>query len=63
MQLYAPDLYRLLGLGFIAGTLIVAGLNADAWIDEVAPPAVAAEPLQTAQPSQEFQIVDVPTET
>ncbi|MEL7197944.1 MAG: hypothetical protein AAGL10_06480 [Pseudomonadota bacterium] len=63
MQLFASDLYRLLGLGFIAGTLLVAVANADAWIEEVAPPATAAEPLQAPQPSDEFLIVDVPTET
>lgn len=63
MQLFAPDLYRLIGLGFIAGTLLVAAANADAWADEFAPPASAAEPLQAPQPTDEFLIVDVPTET
>ncbi len=62
MQFFATDLYRLIGLGFVAGTLLVTAVNADAWIDEVAPPASAAEPLRAPQPSDEFLIVDVPTE-
>lgn len=63
MRLFAPDLYRLLGLGFLAGTMLVAAVNADAWSDEISPPASAAEPLQVPQPSEDFWIVDVPTET
>lgn len=63
MQLFAPDLYRLVGLGFIAGTLIVTAANADKWIEDVAPPASAAEALEAPQPSAEFRIMNVSTET
>lgn len=63
MQLFASDLYRLVGLGFVAGTLLVAAANADKWSDEITPPAAAAEPLQAPQPSHEFRIVEVPVET
>jgi hypothetical protein len=43
MRLFAPDLYRNFGIGFVAGALLIAGATAESWSHELASPAHAAE--------------------
>lgn len=63
MQLFTPDLYRNFALGFAAGTLIMGAVTFDQWSDQVAPPARAGEPMETAQQATaEFLIEQGPAE-
>ena len=54
MTLFTPDLYRNIAIGFVLGAALVAGANIEAWSDELAPPAQAAELPETPQPSPAF---------
>ncbi len=54
MRLFASDLFRQFGIGFVAGTMIVGAATIDQWSDEISPPAQAAEVAQAPQPSAEF---------
>ena len=56
MNLFTPDLYRQLALGFVLGTVLVAAANADTLATELDPPAQAAEVPQAPQPAPEFLI-------
>lgn len=57
MRLFASDLYRNFGIGFVLGTVLVVGVNAQSWEGAVASPAQAAEvPQAPAAPSAEFTI-------
>jgi len=56
MTLFAPDLYRSFGLGFVAGGLLIAAATVDQWSDAIEPPAQAAAPLTAPEPSGEFLI-------
>lgn len=58
MKLFAPDLYRNFGIGFVAGALAIGATTIDDWQDidtDIAPAARAAE---APQPSSEFLIRD-----
>ncbi|MFN3990698.1 MAG: hypothetical protein ACK4IS_10620 [Erythrobacter sp.] len=50
MRLFAPDLYRNFAIGFAAGALLIAGVSAGQWGDEVSAPARAAEVPHTPGP-------------
>lgn len=60
MKLFAPDLYRNFGLGFIAGAAILAATSIDDWSQvgaEIAPAAQAAEAAyEPIEVSSEFII-------
>ena len=56
MNLLSSDLFRNFGIGFVAGSLIVAALTADQWGVKIESPARAAQPIEAPQPSLEFQI-------
>lgn len=43
MRLFAADLYRNFGIGFVLGAVLVVGANASSWGAAVASPAQAAE--------------------
>ncbi|MEM9502043.1 MAG: hypothetical protein AAF941_09375 [Pseudomonadota bacterium] len=58
MRLFAPDLYRNFGIGFVAGALAIGATAIEDWqnIDtDIVPMARAAE---APQPSSEFLIRD-----
>jgi hypothetical protein len=63
MRLFAPDLFRNFGIGFVLGAVLIVGANAESWNGAVASPAQAAElrdPAQTVPaPSDEFVIAPV----
>ena len=56
MNLLSSDLFRNFGIGFVAGSLIVAVATIDQWGGNIETPARAAQPLEAPQPSPEFQI-------
>ncbi|PLK23277.1 hypothetical protein C0V72_10455 [Porphyrobacter sp. TH134] len=56
MRLFASDLYRNFGIGFVLGAVLVVGAQADSWSAAVASPAQAAEVPQAPAPSDEFVI-------
>jgi hypothetical protein len=56
MRLFSTDLIRNFGIGFIVGTVLVVGANAENWGGAMASPAQAAEVLQAPAPSAEFVI-------
>lgn len=62
MRLFAPDLYRNFGLGFVLGALLIVGTDAEDWSAAVASPARAAEPAAatagqgTPAPTSDFAI-------
>ncbi len=64
MRLFAPDLYRNFGLGFVLGALLIVGTDVEDWSNAVASPARAAEPVAAGQgtpaPTSDFAIA--PTE-
>ena len=58
MRLFAPDLYRNFGIGFVAGAIALAFVSVDDWqgLDtDIAPAAQAAE---APQPSGEFVLLE-----
>lgn len=57
MRLFSTDLIRNFGIGFVVGTVLVVGANAESWGGELASPAQAAQVLQAPAPSAEFVIV------
>lgn len=56
MNLLSSDLFRNFGIGFVAGSLIVAVATIDQWAGNIETPARAAQPLEAPQPAPEFQI-------
>jgi hypothetical protein len=56
MRLFAPDLFRNFSIGFAIGALMIVGINADRWSEEIASPAHAAVMPEAPQPSAEFII-------
>jgi hypothetical protein len=60
MSFFAPDLFRDFALGFAASALLVAGLSAPKWSEDVAPAAFAAEPPAAPLSAPEFRIGDAP---
>jgi hypothetical protein len=56
MRLFSSDLIRNFGIGFIVGTVLVVGADADNWGGAIASPAQAAQVLQAPAPSAEFVI-------
>lgn len=54
MRLFASDLFRQFGIGFVAGAMMVGVATFDQWSDEITPPAQAAEVVQAPQPSPDF---------
>ncbi len=57
MRLFAPDLFRNFGLGFVLGALVVViGVSAADGHGTVASPARAAEIVKVPSPSQDFVI-------
>jgi hypothetical protein len=56
MRLFSTDLFRNFGIGFVVGTVLVVGANAQDWGGAMASPAQAAEVLQAPAPSAEFVI-------
>lgn len=60
MRLFASDLYRNFGIGFVLGTVLVVGVNAQSWAGAMASPAQAAEmPQAPVAPSAEFAVPPV----
>ncbi|MDC8755746.1 hypothetical protein OIK40_13935 [Erythrobacter sp. sf7] len=57
MRLFSSDLARNFSIGFVIGTLLVAGANAHEWSEEISPPAHAAVMAKAPQPSAEFVIL------
>jgi len=43
MRLFASDLFRNFGIGFVLGAVLIVGANAESWNAAVASPAQAAE--------------------
>lgn len=58
MRLFSTDLFRNFGIGFVVGTLLIIGVNADGWGDELSSPAQAAETLKAPAPAPEFGIAN-----
>jgi len=56
MRLFSSDLVRNFGIGFVLGTLLVVGANAQVWEGTLASPALAAEMPAAPAPSAEFVI-------
>ena len=56
MRLFAFDLYRSFGIGFVLGAVLIVGANADSWHGAVEAPARAAHTLKAPAPSDEFVI-------
>ena len=56
MNLFSADLFRLFGVGFVAGTLMLGAATVDQWGPHIESPAQAAAPLQAPAPSAEFLI-------
>lgn len=56
MRLFSSDLFRNFGIGFIVGTVLVVGANAERWDGAVAPQAQAAETFQAPAPAADFVI-------
>lgn len=56
MTLFAPDLYRNFGIGFIVGAAIVGTATVEQWGGRIESPARAATPLEAPAPSAEFLI-------
>ena len=56
MRFLSSDLFRNFGFGFIVGTVLVVGANAENWNGMVASPAQAAETFKAPAPSAEFVI-------
>ncbi|KEO85700.1 hypothetical protein EH30_14395 [Erythrobacter sp. JL475] len=56
MNLLSSDLFRNFGIGFVAGSLIVAVATIDQWSGNIETAARAAQPLEAPQASPEFQI-------
>jgi hypothetical protein len=57
MRFFSSDLIRSFGIGFIVGTVLVVGANAQDWDGRLASPAQAAEMLQAPAPAPEFMIL------
>jgi hypothetical protein len=56
MRLFSSDLIRNFGIGFLIGTVLVVGANAQQWDGPLASPAQAAEMFQAPAPAPEFVI-------
>ena len=60
MRLFASDLFRNFGIGFVLGAVLIVGANAESWSGAVASPAQAAElnatPGVVPAPAAEFVI-------
>ena len=56
MRLFSSDLFRNFSIGFLLGTLLVAGANAESFGDQIASPALAAPMPETLEPAAEFVI-------
>ena len=56
MRLFSSDLVRNFGIGFVLGTVLVVGADAQAWEATLASPAQAAEMPVAPAPSAEFVI-------
>ncbi len=56
MPLFSTDLIRNFGIGFVVGTMLVVGANAESWGGAMASPAQAAEVFKAPAPSAEFVI-------
>ncbi|MFM7349988.1 MAG: hypothetical protein ACKO01_10950 [Erythrobacter sp.] len=59
MRLFAPDLYRNFGIGFLLGAALIVGVNAADGGSTVASPAQAAELVNVPAPTAEFAIAPV----
>ncbi|HSJ78175.1 MAG TPA: hypothetical protein VK913_05510 [Erythrobacter sp.] len=57
MRLFSTDLIRNFGIGFVAGTALVVGANAESWSGDLASPALAAEMPKVPAVSADFVIV------
>jgi hypothetical protein len=56
MRLFSSDLVRNFGIGFVVGTLLVAGANAENWSADLSSPAQAAPMPKDATLSADFVI-------
>ena len=56
MRFFSSDLIRNFGIGFLVGTVLVVGANAQEWDGTLASPAQAAALLQAPAPAPEFVI-------
>ncbi|MFU7527000.1 hypothetical protein [Qipengyuania sp. ASV99] len=56
MTLFAPDLYRNFGIGFLVGAAIAGAVTVDHWGSRIESPARAAAPLEAPAPADEFLI-------
>lgn len=56
MTIFAPDLYRNFGIGFLVGAAIVSAATIDQWGGRIEAPARAAAPLEAPAPADEFLI-------
>lgn len=56
MRFLSTDLFRNFGIGFIVGTVLIVGANAENWDGSMASPAQAAEMFELPAPSAEFVI-------
>jgi hypothetical protein len=60
MRFLSSDLLRNFGIGFVIGTVLVVGANAESWSGDLAPAARAAEsaqgPASGLAPAAEFVI-------
>lgn len=62
MRLFASDLFRNFGIGFVLGAVLIVGANAEDWSGAVVSPAQAAElnassvPASGPAPAAEFVI-------
>jgi hypothetical protein len=56
MRLFSSDLIRNFGVGFVVGTLLVVGANAQSWSGELASPAHAAQLAKAPPVAADFVI-------
>jgi hypothetical protein len=56
MRLFATDLFRNFGVGFVLGAVLILGVEAESWSAAVASPAQAAAAYQAPAPADEFVI-------
>jgi hypothetical protein len=56
MRFFSSDLIRNFGVGFVVGTVMVVGADAENWGVAMASPAQAAQVWQAPAPSAEFVI-------
>ncbi|KPF63854.1 hypothetical protein IP79_08475 [Porphyrobacter sp. AAP60] len=56
MRLFSTDLIRNFGIGFVVGTVLVVGANAQSWSGDLASPALAAQMPKAPAVSADFVI-------